>query len=93
MLANPAAALQTWTAMKKHWRRLEKQMPPILLGRLVGATSQALPSSTGPDIVDFYRARPLAAGDRVLRQVREELRIAARFERTARPGFVAYLDS
>jgi len=91
LLARPTSAVATWRHLQKSWRRLEKQMPPILLARLVGATAVALPHSSAFEIREFFRDHPLAAGSRVLRQVAEEMAIAKRFEAHAGSDFEAYL--
>lgn len=91
LLARPATAPATWRHLQKVWPRLEKQMPPILLARLAGATADALPHSSAAEIQDFFERHPLAAGSRVLRQIAEELAIAKRFESTAGPDLESYL--
>ena len=91
LLGRPTTAPETWRHLKKSWARLEKELPPILLARLAGATASALPFSTGPDIKDFFERRPLAAGSRVLRQIAEEMSIAKRFDAHAGKEFEAYL--
>jgi hypothetical protein len=91
LLARPTSAVATWRHLQKSWRRLEKQMPPILLARLVGATAVALPHSSASEIREFFEHHPLAAGSRVLRQVAEEMAIAKRFEARAGSDFEAYL--
>jgi puromycin-sensitive aminopeptidase len=93
LLANPDAARQTWNGLKRSWKKLEKQMPPILLARLAGATAYALPPSEAQGIAAFFERKPLVAGTRVLRQISEELRIAARFQLAARDGLARYLGS
>jgi len=91
LLARPATALATWQRLQKSWTRLEKQMPPILLARLAGATAEALPHSSSSEIRAFFQRHPLAAGSRVLRQIAEEMTIAKRFETQAGLDFEAYL--
>ena len=48
--------------MKKGWKRLEKQMPPILLARLVAETSTAHGSLDGLDPVTALEVVPPASG-------------------------------
>ena len=91
LLSRPASALTTWNHLKKSWRRLEKEMPPILLARLAGSTAEALPFSTISDVRDFFKRRPLAAGSRVLRQVAEEIAISKRFDDEAGTPLAEYL--
>jgi puromycin-sensitive aminopeptidase len=91
LLARPTTAPLTWRRLQKSWSRLEKQMPPILLARLAGATAEALPHSSASEIRGFFERHPLAAGSRVLRQIAEEMAIARRFETQAGSDFEAYL--
>jgi hypothetical protein len=91
LLSSPGSAEISWTFMQKSWRKLERQMPPILLARVAAVTSQALPTEASRDILRFFRAHPLAAGDRVLHQIEEELRIAQRFEAHAGPDLDRYV--
>ncbi|MFK7894831.1 MAG: M1 family aminopeptidase [Myxococcota bacterium] len=91
LLGNPGSAETTWTFMQKSWRKLERQMPPILLARVAAVTADALPTEQSDEILAFFRDHPLAAGDRVLRQIEEELRIAQRFEAHAGPDLDRYV--
>jgi puromycin-sensitive aminopeptidase len=91
LLARPATAPATWRHLQKNWTRLEKEMPPILLARLAGATADALPHTSAAEISDFFERHPLAAGSRVLRQISEQMAIAKRFERQAGSDLEAYL--
>jgi aminopeptidase N len=80
LLARPGSADATWRHLVKHWRGLEREWPPILLARVAAGTSAALdPARTG-EIAAFFRAHPLAAGPRTLRQIREELGHARAYE-------------
>jgi puromycin-sensitive aminopeptidase len=80
LLARPGSADATWRHLVKHWRGLERDWPPILLARVAAGTSAALaPARTG-EIAAFFRAHPLAAGPRTLRQIREELGHARAYE-------------
>lgn len=91
LLARPTTAPATWKHLQKSWRRLEREMPPILLARLAAATTDALPHTAASEIDDFFRHHPLAAGKRVLRQIAEQMAIAKRFEAKAGPDLETYL--
>ncbi|MBW1884455.1 MAG: ERAP1-like C-terminal domain-containing protein [Deltaproteobacteria bacterium] len=92
LLARPQTAMPTWIRLQKVWKRLEREMPPILLARLAGATAEALPTREAAAIRAFFARHPLAAGSRVLSQIAEQLEIARRFERSAGPALTAYLS-
>lgn len=91
LLAHPATATATWQRLQKSWRRLEKEMPPILLARLAASTADALPFDALPGIQAFFEEHPLAAGSRILRQVAEEMTIAKRFAKRSGREFETYL--
>lgn len=91
LLSGHETAPPTWEHLQANWNRLAREMPPILLARLAGETSRALPITESKRIRAFFEAHPLAAGGRVLRQVSEELTIAGRVARHARADLKAYL--
>ncbi|MBY0399285.1 ERAP1-like C-terminal domain-containing protein, partial [Myxococcota bacterium] len=76
LLANPTAAPIAWDRMRRSWKRLERDWPPILLARVAATTATALPATRAREIQAFFRTHPLAAGPRTLRQITEELAIA-----------------
>lgn len=86
LLASPATASAAWSHLQTSWPRLEREMPPILLARLAGETPSALPLDEARGIRPFFEAHPLAAGDRVLRQIDEELALARATRRYAARG-------
>ncbi len=92
LLTRRETAMPTWIRLQKAWKRLEREMPPILLARLAGATAEALPTDEAAAIRAFFDRHPLAAGSRVLSQIAEQLEIARRFERSAGPALTAYLS-
>ena len=83
LLAERTSAEATWAHLRANWRRLESEMPPILLGRLVGESARALPARRVPEVRRFFARHPLAAGERVLRQIDEEAAIARRLQAAA----------
>lgn len=93
LLARPTTAPMTWQHLQKVWPRLEKEIPPILLARLAGATAEALPYPLATEVQDFFKHHPLAAGSRVLRQIAEEMAISKRFEAAAGSELETYLGS
>ena len=83
LLSSPRTAEMSWEHLQTSWSRLESEMPPILLARLAGETANALPLSRCSEIAPFFAAHPLAAGDRVLRQVREQIALSKSLRRHA----------
>ena len=83
LLAARETACATWAHLQAAWPRLEGEMPPILLARLAGETAGALPLEEARTIRPFFETHPLAAGDRVLRQIDEELALARAVQRHA----------
>jgi hypothetical protein len=85
LLASREAAGPTWTWLQQHWAQLEGEMPPILLARLAGELAGALPLTRLDEIHPFFARHPLQAGQRTLRQLREQIAIARRLARRAGP--------
>lgn len=86
MLGQRSTASATWRHLRETWARLERSLPPILLARLAGETARALPLDETPQIRAFFAKRPLAAGERVLRQLDEEIGLARRLVRRSGPA-------
>ena len=80
LFSRPQSADASWSWLQRRFKQLEREWPPILIARLVGATSAALAPDRAGEIAKFFRTHPLAAGPRTLRQVSEELALARRFE-------------
>ena len=80
LFSRPQSADASWSWLQRRFKQLEREWPPILIARLVGATSAALAPDRAGEIAKFFRTHPLAAGPRTLRQVGEELALARRFE-------------
>ena len=83
LLSSRRTAEACWDHLQISWPTLEAEMPPILLARLAGETANALPLSRCGEIGSFFAAHPLTAGDRVLRQVREQIALSRRLRRHA----------
>lgn len=91
LLARRSSAPAAWRHLRRHWRSLEKRLPPILLARLASAAGEGMPPGSATEIRSFFERHPLAAGTRVLRQIRESLAITKRFEARAGPELERYL--
>ncbi len=92
LLASPGSAEAAWKHLQSAWKQLEKQMPPILLARIVGSTASALPVREAPHVRAFFMDHPLAAGSRVLDQVAEAFEIATRLHVHAADDLERYLE-
>ena len=91
LLAGPRTADATWLHLQQIWRKLERVWPPILLARVAAGTSASLAPEYAREISAFFKAHPLAAGPRTLRQIREELGHARRYEPEIGRQLEAYL--
>ncbi len=91
LLARAGTAEASWRHLQKVWRKLEREWPPILLARVAGGTSASLAPEHEREIGAFFTAHPLAAGPRTLRQIREELGHARRYEPLLGRQLEAYL--
>jgi hypothetical protein len=72
MFSNPQAALPTWEFMKRHWKRLRRRLPPMLITRPIEATPALASRAMRRDVAAFFRANPVSTGARAVRQALEQ---------------------
>ena len=86
LIANPAATVATWTFMKRHWKRLQKRLPPMLVTRPIEALPALGTKAWRRDVARFFREHPVATGQRTVRQALERFDAGLAFdERNAAP--------
>ncbi len=90
LLGNSAAREISWEFTKKHWTRLRKRMPPMLVTRLIEATP-ALGERHRKDVEKFFREHPLPTGTRALEQALERFELDAAFCRIASDDLARWL--
>jgi aminopeptidase N len=86
LLANSAARETTWSFIKKRWPKLSRRVPSLLASRLIDATPSLLTPAYRRDVAAFFRAHPVASGERALRQALERFDWYKTFRRTAGPA-------
>ena len=92
LFENRHAREQTWAFVKRRWAALKRHMPPQLGGRLIGATPALLSRTHRREVASFFRANPLPASERALRQALERFDWYAGFRRRVAPELRAYLS-
>ena len=85
LFANPAARETTWSFVKKRWPKLRRRIPSLLANRLIDATPSLLTPDHRRDVAAFFRAHPVASGERALRQALERFDWYRGFRRNAVP--------
>lgn len=93
LVSSRATAETTWDHLRTEWPRLEGEMPPILVARLAGELANALPGPRLDEIPDFFARHPLAAGERTVRQLEEQIRLARALSHRAGGPLRAALSS
>jgi puromycin-sensitive aminopeptidase len=92
LLQNPGAHESAWQFVKRRWPRLRKRMPPMLISRPV----EALPALQTPayrrDVASFFRANPVPAAARAVRQALERFDHNAEFRRREAPRLHRWLE-
>ena len=89
--ANPTGAERTWRFTKRHWRALERRMGAMLVTRVIKATTALGTREARDDVAAFFRAHPVATGDRAIRTTRAGFDLAIDFRRRALPQLDAWL--
>jgi puromycin-sensitive aminopeptidase len=86
LLGNPEAAVPTWTFIKARWKKLQKRLPPMLVTRPIEALPGLGTRAWRQDVARFFRAHPVATGQRTIRQALERFDAGILFdERNAKP--------
>jgi hypothetical protein len=79
--------------VKKRWPKLKRRMPSLLASRLIDATPSLLTPAYRRDVAAFFRAHPVASGERSLRQALERFDWYKSFRRTAVPPLRRRLEA
>ncbi len=91
LLANPAARERTWSFLRRSWKRVARRVPPMLAGRLIEATPALATRAHRREVASFFRAHPVPAGARALRQALERFDLDHAFCRRAAPQLREWL--
>lgn len=92
LLENRHARERTWAFIRRRWSTLKRHLPPALGNRLIQATPALLTRDHRREVAAFFRAHPLPASDRAVRQALERFDWYAGFRRRVGPELVAYLS-
>jgi aminopeptidase N len=90
LLANPVARTHAWEFVQKRWKKLSERIPPASTGALVSALP-VLGAEHRAEVVAFFRAHPLPAARRSLRQALERFALDAELLRRTRAELRAWL--
>ena len=93
LLHNPAARERTWAFVQRRWNALRRRMPPMLVNRLIEATPALQSAAHRREVARHFRAHPVPAGRRALRQALERFTLNARLRRRAAPVLERWLAS
>jgi puromycin-sensitive aminopeptidase len=91
MLQNPAAAEQTWRFIRDQWPRLQKRVPPLLVGRLIEATPALQTEANRRALLAFAKKYPLPTATRAVIQANERFELDAALRQRAAPQLKTWL--
>jgi puromycin-sensitive aminopeptidase len=77
LLSNRGANERAWAYLQRHWEALRRRMPPMLVTRVIDATPSLRTPAYRREVAAFFKAHPVATGQRAVRQALE------RFDRNA----------
>ena len=92
LLQNRCARERTWQFLKRRWPRLRKRMPPMLVSRPVEALPELQTAAHRRDVASFFRAHPVPAAARAVRQALERFDHNAAFRRREAPRLRRWLE-
>ncbi|HUI27787.1 MAG TPA: M1 family metallopeptidase [Candidatus Kryptonia bacterium] len=92
LLGNRAARAATWIFIKERWTEVSKRLPPMMVARVIDATSQLQTPECKRDVAVFFRAHPVPTAARALKQALERFDLNEEFRRRAANGLRAWLS-
>lgn len=81
LLQNRAAQQSTWDFLREEWPTLRERIGSLLASRVIGATAALRSRTHRAEVARFFRANPVPAGARTLRQALERFDAYAAFRK------------
>ena len=91
LLGNRSARGATWDFMRARWPRLRDRMGSLLAARVIGATPALGTPRHRAEVARFFKANPVPAGARTLRQALERFDAYSALRRSQGPALEALL--
>jgi puromycin-sensitive aminopeptidase len=93
MLGNRASRERAWSFLRRRWSALRKRMPPMLVTRVVEATSALQTPAAKREVKAFFAAHPLPTAARALKQTLERFDLNAALRRRTAPELRRWLEA
>jgi len=93
LLANRAARERTWDFVRARWSKLRDRMGALLAARVIQATPALATRAHRIEVARFFRANPVPAGARALRQALERFEAYEAFRERGGAELDAYLGA
>jgi hypothetical protein len=92
LLHNPAARERAWSFLRKSWRALARRLPPMLATRVIESTPLLATAAHKREVAAHFRAHPVPAGERALRQSLERFTLNAALRKRTAPELAQWLE-
>ncbi|HXZ25700.1 MAG TPA: hypothetical protein VEI24_05715, partial [Nitrospiria bacterium] len=91
--SRPPVQAEAWAFMKQHWKRLREKCGSLGATRMIGGLRHVWRADWQDDVRRFFAApdNRVAAGERVLAQTLEFIRIGIEFKRQQQTPLTAWL--
>ena len=91
LFGNRAAREETWAFLKDRWDEVSKRLPPMMVSRVIEATSSLQTPAYKRDVAAFFRAHPVPTAKRSLRQALERFDLNEELRRRVSKSLHAWL--
>jgi puromycin-sensitive aminopeptidase len=91
LLGNRAAREETWAFIKDCWADISKRLPPMMVSRVIEATSSLQTPAYKRDVAAFFRAHPVPTARRALKLALERFDLNEELRRRVSKPLEAWL--
>jgi aminopeptidase N len=91
LLGNRSARERTWSFVQRRWPKLQRRMASLLAARVISATPALATPAYRREVARFFKANPIPAGARALRQALERFDWYEEFRKRESNALDAYL--
>ncbi|MBI4517389.1 MAG: M1 family metallopeptidase [Deltaproteobacteria bacterium] len=91
LFANPGARAAAWQFLKRRWAELSQRLPPMMVSRVIDATTQLQTSAYKHEVAAFFRAHPVPTAARALKQALERFALNQELRQRAGKGLQVWL--
>jgi len=92
LVGNRKASERAWAFWKKRFTKLRRRMPPMLVTRPIEALPALGTRAYRRDVASFFRANPVATGERAVKQTLEQFDLNLAFDERVKSELAGWIE-